>query len=231
MKSTTVSWIFAAVFAGVVGLGAPNQGQAADPKGNFAVYGLGVQSCEALKAAADHDATITRRALSSWVMGYLSALNRLQADTFDVSPVSVGKALSEMVLAVCTTNLSARVEAVAFAVLRQLSVARQANESPLLEVRNGNVATAIRKDVLVSVQAELIKLKLLDGTADGAYGDKSRHAVEEFQKAQKLPVTGVPDAATIVRILVELPARAAVVQPAQTPPQRSSSRPARPQTR
>jgi Putative peptidoglycan binding domain len=213
-----------------LGLLAPGKAGATDALGSFAVHGMGAQTCEILTKTAAQESSLTRAALSSWMMGYLTAFNRLQADTFDASPVTAGASLAEMVLSLCGNNQAATVEAVAFSLLRQLSPARQTKDSPILQVRAGNVATAIRKEVLIKLQTELVKLKHYDGPANGDYNDKVKAALEAFQKAQNLSPTGLPDASTIVRMLVELPAREAQATPAQpattTPPPTQRRQPA-----
>jgi peptidoglycan hydrolase-like protein with peptidoglycan-binding domain len=40
--------------------------------------------------------------------------------------------------------------------------------------------------------------------ANGTFGPKTQAALVKFQTAQKLPATGLPDPATVVRALVEM---------------------------
>ncbi|MEE8301032.1 MAG: peptidoglycan-binding domain-containing protein, partial [Candidatus Tectomicrobia bacterium] len=50
--------------------------------------------------------------------------------------------------------------------------------------------------MLMQAQEKLVKLGYDPGLADGVYGPLTRQALEAFQRAQKLPVTGNLDAAT-----------------------------------
>ncbi len=51
--------------------------------------------------------------------------------------------------------------------------------------------------MLMQAQEKLVKLGYDPGLADGVYGPLTRQALEAFQRAQKLPVTGNLDAATL----------------------------------
>lgn len=53
-----------------------------------------------------------------------------------------------------------------------------------------------RGDAVKKLQLRLIELNYLSGTADGVFGGMTKSAVERFQKAASLQVTGVADAKT-----------------------------------
>jgi peptidoglycan hydrolase-like protein with peptidoglycan-binding domain len=150
-----------------------------------------------------------RPILTSWILGYLTASDRLEKDTFDETPVMAPEALTAMIIGVCQKYPDARVETVANTVFSQLSAARVMHESPIVEARAGSQFVPIRKATLIAVQATLVKNKLLKDPADGTFGSATETALKAFQKSQSLPETGLPDPATVVRLLVEMPARAA----------------------
>ena len=76
-----------------------------------------------------------RPILTSWIMGYLTASDRLVKDTFDRTPVMAPEALTTMIIGVCQRYPDARVESVANNVLNQLAAARVPNQSPVVEAR------------------------------------------------------------------------------------------------
>jgi len=218
---------------------------ASDTKGNFALHGVGAQTCQvmlqelqpaaaaapvaavpaaapaaaaAASPAASPVATASppaaapaaasmRPILTSWIMGYLTASDRMTKDTFDGTPVMAPEALTTMILGVCQRYPDARVESVASNVLNQLATARVLHDSPVMEARAGDRMVLIRKATLVAVQNSLVKSKLLKDGADGTFGNATVAALKTFQESQKLPVTGLPDPSTVVRLLVEMPAK------------------------
>jgi hypothetical protein len=46
--------------------------------------------------------------------------------------------------------------------------------------------------IVRSIQVELLRLKILTGAADGAYGPKTKAAISDYQKQKGLPVDGNP---------------------------------------
>jgi len=53
---------------------------------------------------------------------------------------------------------------------------------------------------LKRAQARLQEKGLYKGTPDGAFGDGTRKAFEAFQKQANIPVSGVPDQITLLRL-------------------------------
>jgi peptidoglycan hydrolase-like protein with peptidoglycan-binding domain len=151
-----------------------------------------------------------RPILTSWIMGYLTASDRLAKDTFDQTPVMAPEALTSMIIGVCHRYPDARVETVANNVLNQLAAARVLHESPVVEARAGDRVVLIRQATLAAMQNTLVKEKLLKDPADGRFGSSTAAALVAFQKSQNLPETGLPDPSTVVRLLIEMPPKAAV---------------------
>jgi hypothetical protein len=203
----------------------------ADAKGSFALHGVGAQTCEVVGKQMETTSASLRPMLTSWVLGYLSAMNRLQPDTYDASPVQAADLLTEMVLGICKENGAALVETVTTAVFQQLSRARVKQDSPLVGVRAGDLTTTLRRETLIAVQAALIKSKVLSSATPGEFDEATRAALLAFQKAQQLRETGLPDPATIVRLLVELPQRAPGPQTPSAGPAPSTPSGQRPRAR
>jgi len=56
---------------------------AADKNGNYAVWGPGAKSCHAYNQSTGEDARVPFR---NYVMGYLTAYNAVNADTYAIAP-------------------------------------------------------------------------------------------------------------------------------------------------
>jgi hypothetical protein len=179
---------------------------AADAKGTFALRGFGAQSCSAAGAAMKSDPQLAGVAIA-WLQGYVTALNRVQQGTFDVSPLPDLTALLRMITGFCEKSPDTPVENVSFQVIRVLAAARVLEDTPIVQTKSGQANAMLRQETLVKVQQALISRGYLSGAADGQFGGQTAQALKSFQQAQGLPVTGVTDAATVVRLLIELPAQ------------------------
>ncbi len=182
-------------------------GKAADDQGEFALRGFGAHACADARTRIEQEPEAAQNALA-WLLGYMSAVNRVQADTFDISPIVGGGPMLELLLGLCADNPDALVENVAFELLRTLSIARVPTSSPVVDVEYEGARVQLRQQTLQAMQAALIELDHLSGAADGVYGPQTRLAIQAFQESQEIPETGVPDPVTILRLLVELPRRA-----------------------
>lgn len=133
----------------------------------------------------------------------MTAVNRLEPDTYDATPVQMPDALVNMVVGVCQKQPNVKVETVVYSVIRALEAAKSSDESPEIAVTAAGQSTVIRKDTFIKLQQALITDKYLNGTADGAFGPNVQAALLKFQKAEHLPETGIPDPDTVIRALVE----------------------------
>ena len=173
---------------------------AADPKGSYALHGIGALSCGELVSRIKDDTT-AREQLAAWLLGYVSATNRLSAKTYDALPTQQVGVFAELVGSVCGANPRSLVETAAFSVLKALDVARATVESPLVTATVNGKSVVLRKAALVSVQESLIQRKLLKTKATGDFGKATEQALRDFQKAQGLAETGLPDMASMLRLL------------------------------
>lgn len=178
---------------------------AADAKGVFALHGIGALTCSQMGESIKANAAV-RDQLAVWLLGYMSATNRARPDNYDITPIQQPLVLATMVSNLCTSNASARVETVVHSVLTALAPAGSRAESPLVRAEAGKNVVELRGDTLMAVQQALIDRKILRDKATGAFGTPTEKALGEFQKAQKLNVTGLPDPVTVMRLLIEKPA-------------------------
>ena len=177
-------------------------GEAADAEGNFALRGIGAGSCAETNERISQEPEAAMHMLS-WLLGYVTAINRHRDDTFDVSPILEGESLLHLMAGLCSEHPDAPVEAVVNDLLETLAVARVRASSDVVETAADGQSASIRQETLVRIQERLIELGHLDGAADGLYGPMTRGALEAYQADQDISVTGIADPVTIVRLLVE----------------------------
>jgi peptidoglycan hydrolase-like protein with peptidoglycan-binding domain len=207
VKEYTMKKSYAPAYALLAGLFAFSAipAQAADTKHDFAVHGIGALSCADLTATSAKNMPVVRGLLASWLLGYVTAMNRSQTVTYDVTPVQEQGALVNMVAGVCQKHPNVPIETVSYIVLQTLEKAKLSSESPEVTVTVGKASTILRQDTLQRLQKVLVSLQYLDANqATGSFGAKTQDALIKFQTAQNLPKTGLPDPATVVRALVEM---------------------------
>ncbi len=179
----------------------PAAAMAADAQGNFAVRGIGSQTCKQLGDQVTQKNPNVGLALESWVGGFVTAMNRLQGDTFDASPILPNAALAQMVLNVCQRAPTSTVETVTFDITRALSPARVRKASTNVEAKSGPNTVVLRKDTLVAMQTELARQGLYKEAPTGLFTPATSAALKSFQVKAKLTQTGLPDPATTIALL------------------------------
>ncbi|MDZ7808920.1 MAG: peptidoglycan-binding domain-containing protein [Arhodomonas sp.] len=137
-----------------------------------------------------------------WLEGYASGINRLQEKTFDVSPVLDSAVLGNMVLGVCRNSPDLAFETAAARLFNTLKPVRERESSELIEIEQGDAKVALRSATLRRVQRRLRELGHYSGGIDGIYGGGTRQAIRAFQEAEGLPTSGLPDANTVLRLLL-----------------------------
>ncbi len=175
---------------------------AASAAGEFAIRGVGGADCSRFVAAAEKDRAMVA-AFRSWLEGYITAVNRYRADTFDVAPWEKTSLLLTLVFAHCQNNPDQPLYAVAHELVVLLGTQRLRRRSEIVALEGSEPPRRIYREVLRQAQQALIARGLLQGKADGLYGPKTRAAFEAFQKQAGLKVTGVPDQETLYRLLLE----------------------------
>ena len=167
---------------------------AADPHGNFAVRGVGLETCgtftaERPKQAAFHQLTL------SWLNGYLSAYNQIAPDTYDVTAAASLDNLDARLADYCAANPDQSIAFAAIAVASILDPARikASPDAPATEPQ-------VDSGTLQRIQQALKARGHYTGSVDGKFGPGTRSALEAFQRGDGLPVTRVPDALTLARL-------------------------------
>lgn len=199
-------WRLALFFSGLVCFALVMKGRTLgdDGKGNFAVHGLGAQTCQILLEELKADKAAPALA-ESWLMGYVTAVNRLDTETYDALPLLDSNVLLTIVVNICQKHPDNLVETIAKEIINTLSNARSKHESPILEVTNDGKSVHVRVDTLIDMQRKLDQMGYLKTSADGIYNESTKEAISKFQREEKLSINGIPDAPTIIRLLVETP--------------------------
>ena len=169
--------------------------------GQFAVEGVGQVSCKYFNEARENPASPGYQALIGFVEGYLTAANRYEPVTFDLSPWHNEAALGLILEKHCAANPRESLVGSLQKLVISFRPLRVASFSPLLEVGDGQHKAFVYEAILKRAQAALRQRGLYRGNEDGVYSPAVRDALSRFQKQQGLPGSGIPDPATLWTLL------------------------------
>lgn len=169
--------------------------------GRFAVEGPGNLDCNAfIKARQDRSSPEYQRFIG-YAEGYLSAANRYEPRTFDLSPWHNATAFDLIITGHCEdhgTDLFANVLQLMVSSFRPLRIAKF---SPLLEVGDGQYKALVYEAILKRSQAALSQLGYYAGPENAQFTPELRESFLRFQRDRELVETGIPDAVTLWTLL------------------------------
>lgn len=167
----------------------------------FAVEGSGRLDCATFIAARNDKGSGEYQRLIGFVEGYLSAANRYEPNTFDLSPWHNAAAFDLILGKHCTENPGDLIVSVVQKMVGAFRPVRVAEFSPLVEVGAGENRAFVYQTILKRAQAALGARGLYKGAEDGVFSPQMRDALIAFQRSAKLYETGVPDPATLWTLL------------------------------
>ena len=195
MKVSAIVAGFAIVVGGA-GLALSSPASAASKDGKFAVEGPGQASCERILHAKEVDANEFARYLG-FMEGYISAANRYEPNTFDLTPWHTSQALTLILTKHCETHPKAVLGVVMQEFVVAMMPVRLASYSPREKIADGANHAEVYEAIIKRSQEMLAKRGLYTGPADGQYSPAMGDAIRTFQETAHLDATGVPDTATL----------------------------------
>lgn len=177
------------------------EAQAQESARQFAVEGSGMVTCARFVAARADMTSPDYQRMLGFIEGYLSAANLYEPDTFDLTPWHNAMALDMIVENHCSQHPEDRLVGVTQRMVVGLRPYRVARFSPMLEVGDGQNRTFIYETILRRSQAALRLRGHYAGSEDGTYTPAVRQAFRDFQRSIGLEATGVPDPATLWKLL------------------------------
>lgn len=189
--------------------------QAADKDKAYAPKGAALLTCEGLTKITPNSPQSAL--VVGWFDGYLTALNMVTPETFDLAPWEDSILLSSLVLNYCTNAVKAQeagktdnkrpilvMDAVR-EVTSALYAKRLTQKSEMVQIKEGDKQGMIYAETLKQVQTALKEQGFFNGNADGKWGPKTRDAIKAFQKAApkeaNLQETGLPERGTLMLLL------------------------------
>ncbi len=184
----------------------PIQARAADSGGQFAVEGIGASTCESFVAAKSAPSDAYWMFLG-WLDGYMTGINQYAPETYDITPWQSQNLLAALFEKFCAKNPGANFFAVANKMVVELRDDRLRESSAPVVAKVGARTIGVYRETLRRVQVLLEEGGHYRGEVDGLFGPNTRRALESYQKQAGLTVTGLPDQATLFKLLSPSAAR------------------------
>ncbi len=176
------------------------EARAADSGGQFAVEGIGGSTCESFVTAKSESSDAYWMFLG-WLDGYMTGINQYSPETYDITPWQSQNLLAALFEKFCATNPGANFFAVANKMIAELRDDRLRESSVLVVAKVGERSIGVYRETLRRAQVQLKEGGHYQGEVDGLFGPNTQRALESYQKRVGLTVTGLPDQATLLKLL------------------------------
>ncbi len=182
------------------------EARAADSGGQFAVEGIGGSTCEGFVTAKSESSDAYWMFLG-WLDGYMTGINQYSPETYDITPWQSQNLLAALFAKFCAKNSGANFFAVANKMIVELRDDRLRESSTPVVAKVGERTIGVYREILRRVQVLLKEGGHYKGEVDGLFGPNTQRALESYQKQAGLTVTGLPDQATLLKLLSPSAAR------------------------
>ncbi len=176
-------------------LAVPAPAPAADAAGRFAVDGPGAASCADFLRARDAGGAALA-GFAGWAAGFISAVNVFTPDTYDVTPWQTVELVTAMLAAHCARATDQPFVEATGALVGALTADRLTTLSPIVQARKGGTSVVLYAAILDDVRARLNRAGHDPGSGSG-FDAAFAGALSDWQKANGVPVTGLPDQPTL----------------------------------
>jgi hypothetical protein len=132
-----------------------------------------------------------------FIEGYLTAANRYEPKTYDLSPWQDGPAFTLMIAKNCQKTPRERLVTTVQRLVVALQPARLTDVSERVAIPGASGNAHIYTAVVKRAQQALRQRGLFQGPDDGRLSPEFKKALLEFQRSSKLQPTGNPDTATL----------------------------------
>jgi hypothetical protein len=150
---------------------------AKDQDGMFAVKGVGVLNCQAyIEAALEGERELAQYA--GYLTGYISAVNEVQPDTFDLLPWQHVDTLMLLMLERCRRAPQMNFGAAVSGMASYFDQRKLTSRADKVRVGSGDTGTELYEPVVAEIEAALVRRGYSDQDLDAS--------LRQFQRDQKL---------------------------------------------
>ncbi|WP_136635398.1 peptidoglycan-binding domain-containing protein [Pseudooceanicola onchidii] len=170
---------------------------AVDQNDRYAVKGPGKLKCGTF-AALDPTHEHVRDA-GVWLTGYFTAHNRLLRETYDLLPWQTPGTVLALAAQYCRAHPEAQLNDAAAELVGYMASRRVTEEAPGVVLRSGGSVTVVYAPIVEDIRDALREA----GQDLGPDAEDLEAALKLYQQAQDLPVTGIPDQPTLLKLLAD----------------------------
>lgn len=176
---------------------------AADVNGQFAIEGGGLQTCQRFLEAG-RGGSPDYAAYGGWIEGYITAQNQSIEGVFDLTPWQNTITLLSLTGSICQQMPpDTRFIDALHQLIRQLVPTALRSESDLVALRAGASGTVLYKATVASLQLALKARGSDIIDPQGEFGASTSRAISDWQKANGLEQTGLPDQKILFDLLMK----------------------------
>lgn len=191
-------WVLCGVLAMCAGVWG-GSALAVDASGKFASKGVGRSSCKEFVQVVDNK---DGKALiyAGWIDGYISASNLYVRETYDLLPWQGSAVIFSSLGKFCRENPELDFQRAVIVMVRTLHEQRVVEQSAVVEIPVGDKMFRLYSDTLRRTQERLAELGHYTVPPSGTYDRDTKWALEAYQRAKSLPITGLPDQPTLTAL-------------------------------
>ncbi|HEC17951.1 MAG TPA: hypothetical protein ENI97_01250 [Gammaproteobacteria bacterium] len=182
-----------------IGLLSPLAANAADDLGRYAIHGAGLLNCKTF-VAERKKASPAYMMMGGWMDGYLTAVNKLEKETYEMTPYASTELLAALINKHCESHPDDLLGPVMDAIVLRLRDDRLKNVSPMVTVRVGDYQTQVYAKTLMDMQTILLEKKMFSKTPASDWNADIEAALKKYQLSANLKATGFPDQKTLWHI-------------------------------
>jgi len=169
---------------------------AADNQGKYSIHGAGLLKCNIFVDERKKQSPAYMM-IGGWIDGYISAVNQLEKNTYDITSFTSTELLTALIDKHCAGHPDDVLAPVLSAILTKLHADRVKTASPLVIVRVGKFQTQLYKKTLADIQKKLAHKKYFNKEANGVWSKSLQTALLKYQQSANLKPTGFPDQKTL----------------------------------
>lgn len=193
--------VFTVLLALCATAGFQSGAQAAATKGEFGIKGIGASDCAT--AVREYKAgTPNAMMYGGWLYGYMTAVNQVTPDTFDLATWQDLNTLSNFLIEYCAKNPRMSFAQAVFNMTNALKPMRLKTVSQPVHFRKNDKDFVLYGEVITRIAQTLTTKGFYKGNVKDkpAFTDEMARALAQFQARNKLPPTGEPDQFTLFRL-------------------------------
>lgn len=167
----------------------------------FVIKGAGIKKCSAFTALVDSKNDDVKL-YAGWLEGYLTAINEQNSEIYDITEFQSTSFFLRQIYKYCEQNEADNFYTVAKSIVDAIRNRSVTHKSKLIFIKYKNNGLFIYDSVLIKAKKELARLGyLLQHRANSSKIEAEEiSSIKGFQKYKGIPVTGLPDEATLMEL-------------------------------